>query len=53
MGNMPYCRFSNTVKDLFDCYENMDKDDMSDEETKARERLIRLCGMIFNDYGDD
>jgi hypothetical protein len=24
MGNMSYCRFSNTLGDLGDCYENMD-----------------------------
>jgi hypothetical protein len=53
MSNMSYCRFSNTVGDLRDCYENMDVGDLSEEETRARKRLIKLCGQIFDDYGDE
>lgn len=49
MGNMSYCRFSNTVSDLEDCYENMD-DDLSEEEERARRRLIRICVNIAADF---
>ena len=53
MGNMSYCRFQNTVQDLEDCYENMENPkDLSPEEQKARERLIKLCENIAGDYGD-
>ena len=55
MANMSYVRFSNTLADLRDCYNNMDDDDLSDEEAKARERLIKLCAKIAEEYneGDD
>ncbi len=52
MSNMSYCRFRNTVKDLRDCYENMDKCDDSDEE-KARKSLIKLCVDIALDCGHE
>jgi len=42
MGNMSYCRFRNTARDLQDCYDNLDND-LSEEEKQARERLIELC----------
>ncbi len=53
MGNMSYCRFSNTLSNLCDCYDNMDEGGLSEEESKARKRLIKLCGQIFDDYGDE
>ena len=51
MSNMGYCRFQNTLFDLEDCEEHMD-DDLSPEEMKARERLIKVCKEIAEDYGD-
>lgn len=54
MSNMSYCRFENTVNDLKDCYDHMDEiDDMSEHETKARERLLLLCKQISDDYDLD
>lgn len=55
MGNMGYCRFQNTVGDLEDCYDHIhdDLDDFSDEEKKARQRLIELCSDIVNDCDDE
>lgn len=47
--NMSYCRFSNTLQDLKDCYEHMDDDDLSPEEQNAREKLIKLCQAIAED----
>lgn len=49
MSNMSYCRFRNTLNDLRDCYDNMDEE-TSEEEMKARERLIALCARIAEDY---
>ncbi|MCK7461146.1 MAG: hypothetical protein MZU84_03315 [Sphingobacterium sp.] len=46
MANMGYCRFSNTLHDLRDCYEHMDDEDLSDSESEARERLIEVCREI-------
>jgi len=51
MGNMSYCRFSNTLGDLRDCQDAIE-DELSDAETTAREKLIKLCVDIALDYGD-
>jgi len=53
MPNMSYCRFQNTLGDLEDCYENIDRNDMSNEELQARLRLIKLCVDIADDYRDE
>ena len=52
MANMSYCRFQNTLIDLRDCYENMDDEDVSSEEARAREDLIKMCTDIAADFGD-
>lgn len=51
--NMSYCRFYNTLIDLKDCYYNMEDDDLSEEEKRAKEELIKLCCDIAQDYGDE
>jgi hypothetical protein len=53
MSNMGYCRFRNTFSDLKDCAENMDEDLRSEEETRARRRLIAICCDIALDYGHE
>lgn len=54
MSNMSYCRFENTLQDLRDCYDNWDEErDLSPEEEKARERMLKLCKRIWEDYGDE
>ena len=54
MGNMSYCRFGNTLTDLRDCADNLDDpDSLSPEERRARERLIKLCKTIADDYAED
>ena len=50
MANMGYCRFQNTARDLDDCYDHMDDEDLSSEEQAARKRLIDLCCDIAADY---
>lgn len=52
MGNMSYCRFSNTLHALRDCYENWDTEVGIDEE-KAKQMLFKLCQQIVSDYGED
>jgi len=53
MPNMSYCRFKNTLGDLYDCVEHMyeDVDDLSDTEAEARVQLIRLCCQVAEDEG--
>jgi hypothetical protein len=52
MSNMAYCRFQNTVLDLQDCFDSMNESDLSEEETRAKERLIKLCVDIACDFGN-
>lgn len=52
MGNLSYCRFQNTLRDLRDCYENMEADSaLSSEERRAKEQLLELCERFVKDYG--
>ncbi len=52
MANMSYCRFQNTLTDLKDCYNNMNKE-LSEDEELARKSLIDLCRQIASNYGDE
>jgi hypothetical protein len=53
MSNMGYCRFQNTMRDLADCQRHMeDGDALSDEEKRARARLVRICSEIAVDYAE-
>ena len=53
MANMSYCRFSNTLEDLKDCYDNMDAEGLSYAERMARWRIVRMCMQIAADYEDE
>jgi len=50
--NMSYCRFENTLRDLRDCYYNMDNNDLSQSEFYARRHMIELCMSIASEYVD-
>ena len=55
MSNMSYCRFRNTLIDLRDCHEalsemNDPNTELSGEELKAFERMVRLCREIADNY---
>lgn len=48
--NMSYCRFENTLRDLRDCFDAMNEDDMDDlsqYEAEAKDKLIALCRTII------
>jgi len=45
MGNMSYCRFENTLRDLRDCYKHIN-DDLEESENEARDSLAHLCKKI-------
>jgi len=54
MGNMSYCRFENTHHDLQDCYDALIEDpsgELSESESKYKDKLIRLCEQIAADFG--
>jgi hypothetical protein len=50
--NMSYCRFSNTLEALDECYEALGRDDLhlSDGEKQAAAELIKLCRNIADDF---
>ena len=55
--NMAHCRFHNTTVDLRDCAIALaDLDDhmaLSEEESRAKDRLLILCKRIADDYEDE
>ena len=50
MSNMSYCRFQNTLLDLQDCADNL-ADKLSDEDHRARRRLVKTCLNILEELG--
>ena len=51
MGNMSYCRFENTARDLRDCLqaiENGELDDLSSYERDGLEQLLSDCEEMFH-----
>ena len=51
MGNMSYCRFENTARDLRDCLqaiENGELDDLSSYERDGLEELLSYCEEMFH-----
>jgi hypothetical protein len=53
MSNMSYCRFQNTLPDLEDCEEHITDNDLSEEEEKAKKRLVETCKLIIERLGND
>jgi len=54
MGNMSYCRFENTTRDLLDCQGALEEDaELSESENRARIRLISLCKQIADEYYEE
>lgn len=50
MGNMAYCRFENTVKDMQDCIDHLDEQINSTVEERARDKFVKLCHTVVEDY---
>ena len=49
--NMAYCRYQNTVEDMFDAIEHLDDaDDLSEEEIVARRKFIWLCHAVAHTW---
>jgi len=52
MGNMSYCRFENTSRDLIDCQEAIENGqmsvDMSDDEREGLEIILNACEEIYH-----
>lgn len=57
MANMSYCRFHNTLYDLYDCqsaledFINNDENTItSDDERRSAKRIIKLCHEIADSF---
>ena len=50
MPNMSYCKFSNTYRDLMDCYEALCDEDneLSEEEVSAYYDMLEVCRDIIS-----
>ena len=49
--NMSHCRYQNTVEDMVDAVEHLsDVDALSDEEGAARNKFIRLCHLVAENW---
>jgi len=61
MGNMSYCRFENTFRDLKDCQEALqDAGGVKDYQESANQyekkyvaRLVELCKEITEEFADE
>ena len=54
MANMSYCRFENTLSDLEDCRDALNRcDSLSEREAGKAKALIDLCREIADNYDDD
>ena len=52
MGNMSYCRFENTYRDLQDCLnalQNEDLSELSESEKRYAKELIETCKEISDE----
>ena len=46
MSNMSYCRFENTYRELCDCVEHIEDENLSESEKFYRRRIIELSKEI-------
>jgi intergrase/recombinase len=58
MGNMSYCRFENTLRDLEDCHSALNRiydevNEMSKYEKNAVVELVDLCKIISHEWAVD
>lgn len=54
MANMSYCRFQNTLSDLRDCARALEEGEpLSDDEQRARNRLVELCAEIVSSFAEE
>jgi len=53
MSDIKYTIFFNTLIDMMECYEDMDREDIPEEEIEAKKELIRLCTVIAKKYGGE
>jgi len=53
MGNMSYCRFENTMNDLMDCINNIQREAGNSTDEHYRQEMIALFMEIAEQYEGD
>lgn len=53
MSNMSYCRFQNTQQDFADCLEHIKDAGLSEDEKRARVRLVQAAMEMLQEIGLD
>jgi hypothetical protein len=53
MPNMSYCRFENTMSDLRDCLDHINRKAENEYDERARQQMIELFREISDDYEGD
>ncbi len=53
MSNMSYCRFENTLRDLLDCQEHFDDEDLSPREKLERDQMLEICKEIVEAHEEE
>lgn len=56
MANMGYCRFQNTLSDLYDCESALHEtpfEELSEDEQRACRKMYKACKMFIETYEDD
>lgn len=52
MANMSCCQFESVYRDLRDCYEDWEPEQISEAEQKCRAKLLALCETIAKEFGE-
>ena len=53
MGNMSYCRFENTMDDLMDCIQNIQRRAENERDERSRQNMIALFKDIAEGFDGD
>lgn len=53
MTNMGYVRFENTLRDVYDCINHLNDENLSVSESKARKHLLLMVARIAEDYAQE
>ena len=51
--NMSYCRFENTVRDMWDCQDHVWDSELSETEKHFRQAFIEICREVASEFPED
>jgi len=53
MTNMSYCRFENTVHDMWDCQDHLWDKELSEDEERYRKHFIKACREVAAEFPEE